>query len=213
MSRSAASGAPHRHVVPRPARRGLRLAGAALGVGLLGSGVAGLVIGGVGPVDAAETPPAAGATPARTDPGPDVDALPRPDPAVPGPGAAPTTGPATGPGTVPPTDAADPGVGPADPGVVPADDVAALTCPDLVTRSVAVSAVSGLPYRLVDVVDLVQVEDHRADAPTVTPGEEEAVLLACRGTALWDDDTTTGLDLTVTVDAAGTVYLTYLPTH
>ncbi|MDN4171600.1 DUF2510 domain-containing protein [Nocardioides sp. SOB77] len=86
---------------------------------------------------------------------------------------------------------------------------AAEACETTVAEAVRISEEQAPPVQLEDVRDLSVVEDRR-ETYTEPTGDGEATVLTCRGTGAWSDgDTTTEVEVGVTVDAEGTYFVFY----
>jgi hypothetical protein len=107
-----------------------------------------------------------------------------------------------------PADAAAPAPAEAGAADVVREDFSDITCDVVREEAIALAQESpeeGAPV-LVDILDSVPVEDHRADYALPT-GTDESLLLSCRGMAAWDDASQSPILTEVTLDGAGNLYV------
>lgn len=87
-----------------------------------------------------------------------------------------------------------------------APSLATYTCPQLATEAAAIS--KGKDLELIKVRAPKIVKDNRKTFKKPT-GDKDALVLSCKGTGVWSDNTTAPVVMKLTVDADGTGFVSY----
>jgi hypothetical protein len=85
-----------------------------------------------------------------------------------------------------------------------------LTCDEVATAAVEMSADGDRPITLVKVRSPLITKDHRYSFRRPS-GSGEAVVLECEGTAVWSDNSTSRVAVGATIDSDEDVFVYYEP--
>lgn len=88
-------------------------------------------------------------------------------------------------------------------------EVTTTTCEDIAEDSVRISGESNSDVKLIKVRAIKVKTDNRKTVVKPTSGGGDSLVLACTGTGVWSDASTTPVLLKMTVDADGELFVSY----
>lgn len=88
-------------------------------------------------------------------------------------------------------------------------DVTGSTCEEVAESAVKISGESNADVKLIKVRATKVKTDNRKTVVKPTSGAGDALVLACTGTGVWSDTSTTPVLIKMTVDADGELFVSY----